>query len=65
MPCDRCRLLEREVQRLRAQARRDLEQIEWLESKDRVFRRLIDKLAAENDALTIEAAWLRDREDQP
>lgn len=48
-PARRIRDLEREVNRLRAQARRLVDDLDWSESQTRVYRRLVEKLLREAD----------------
>jgi hypothetical protein len=42
--CQRCPLLERELKRLRAQARRDFDELEWRDEQIRVLKRVVQKL---------------------
>lgn len=44
-----CRGLRRTVLRLKAQARRDTEELDWLASQARVYRRLAEKLLREQE----------------
>lgn len=47
--CDRCARLEAEIRRLRIQARRDFDELEDAQSRIRVLRRAVYKLAKGTD----------------